>query len=287
MTDFRPMSAAQAQDVLAGLGPRARRKAIQGLIYRKGTRPAALSDQLVLLRALADAPVLRPFDRTYALIACAHKALESVDTDMLSALGPRLDEAWAFAATLPQRDVLRMDGLHMRFSVLNVAINRALLLDDPGLPALCRAAIAALNALVPRRASPYLFNSSSNIIKTVGLALALDPAQIPHMADQVGRLIFLSLKPRHAHEVLEPILRRFGPSRLEDVEPDTPFSEFEETFERYRLLRALKVETDPAHRDAALLALGRSCIGQRTEAQRSALQAALDRALATNRTAPL
>lgn len=276
MQDFTSITADDTLARLNAMPRRAARRAMQRLIYRKSSRPADLAQQMALLRALARAEPLDRFGRTYALIACAHKASETVDTDMLDSIDAELHETLDWARALPQRNILRRDGFHLRYSVLNVLIGSALLRDAGDLSALAATALSELDRLSPRRASSYLFNSSSNVVKTVCLAVALAPGNAAHVHQQLRRLIDLSLGLVHVHQMIEPLTRRFGPRRLEAVSPSSAYAEFEATQKRLFLLEDLcRNPQDAAMRHR----LATASVGRKTEAQTAAMMAALDRHL--------
>lgn len=278
MQDFTSMTADDTLAHLDAMPRRAARRTMRRLIYRKSSRPDDRNEQMALLRSLARAEQLDRFERTYALIACAHKACELVDIAMLASIDPDLHAALDWARTLRQRNVLRMDGFHLRFSVLNVLMSSALLRNSGDLASLAACALDELDRLEPRRASSYLYNSSSNVVKTVCLAVALVPERAEHAHRQLRRLIDLSLGLVHIHQMIEPVTRRFGPRRLEDVPRSGAFAEFEATMKRVFLL-----EDFSAHPEDANLRrrLAKASIGRKTEAQAAALMAALDPRVST------
>lgn len=276
MRDFTSMTADQTVAALEAMPARRARPVIRRMIYKKSTRPEDLGEQLRLLQHFARSERLDRFERTYALIACAHKACEVLDLDTLAAIEPDLADAFDWARGLPQRNILRNDGFHMRYSLLNVQINSALLRDSPALPALCTMATDTLDDLVPRFASPYLFNSSTNVAKTVCLAVALGAGDAPRVHGQLRRMISLSLTFTHLHKVTEPLTRRFGLKRLDAYTPPSTYSEFEDTMKRLFLLEDLcqtPADTNLRRR------LARACVIHRTEAQKAAMLAALERHL--------
>jgi hypothetical protein len=277
MPDFTALTAAESLAALERLPRRRARAAMRDLIYRKSSRPRALPEQLALLQALARAPQLDRFAQSYALIACAHKASELVDRPMLAAIDADLQAAFDWAADLPQRNVLRMDGFHLRYSLLNVLIGSALLRgDDAALAPLTARALDTLDGLAPRRASSYLFNSSSNVVKTVCLAVAFAPERAAPVHQQLRRLISLSLSLVHLHQMAEPLVRRFGLRRLDAVKPASAYTEFEATMKRLFLLEELAASPgDPA----LCRRLARASMARRTEAQEAAMAAALERHL--------
>lgn len=271
MPEFRDMTADAVLEALEKLDGRPRRKAAQQLLYKKRARPDDRHAQLRIMSSLAEWDGLNRFDRTYALVASAHKACELVEREAMAGLLPRLEEAYSWAQGLRERNVLRMDGVHLRFSVLNVLINGSLLVRSGACRTHARAALDALDRIDPRRVSPYLYNSSSNIVKTVGLAVVLVPEHLPRRADQVQALLDYGVRLRGTREWLLPLTRRFGARRLADMQAEAAFLEFEESCLRALALRsAARAQDDDARRDA-LWQVAESCVGQYTEAQKSAL----------------
>lgn len=273
MHDFTQSTAAETLAALDGLTRRERHKAALRLLYKKRFRPANREAQRALLEAFADWQDLSRFERTYALVAAGHKACELADKAAMAALLPRLEEAYAWALTLPCRNVLRMDGLHMRFSILNVLINGSLLSAPDDAPRHADTALAAFEAIDMRRASPYLFNSTSNIVKTLCLATLLRPETLARRAREAESLLDFAMSLRGWRHALLPLTRRWGPRRLEDRKPHRAFREFEDTMQRFLLLRRAAA-TDASTKEA-LRQLAESSIAQYTPEQKHALLSAL------------
>ncbi|MHA6344095.1 hypothetical protein [Roseivivax sp. CAU 1761] len=275
--DFTLLTAAEAAAALAGLGRRDRRKTAQALIYHKRHRPADLREQAALLETLSAEPALLPNDRDYAMIAAAHKASELVDRDLTARLIPALTTILERAMGLPARNALRLDGVHMRFSVLNVLLNGGILTGHPERGAWARRTRDALDGIDPRRVSPYLFNSTSNIVKTVGLSLIVEPEELGRAADQVKALLFYAIRLRYAGNPVFALTRRFGPKRLGDLRFQSAFGKMEDSFVRLDAIqRAAEANADAGDRVAALARLAEACVAQIRPEQKAAMLAAVE-----------
>lgn len=284
--DFTGMTGAEALDRLTSLKGARQLRAVRGFLYTKHSRPKDLPDQLLVLEALSQWPSLSIFDRSFALVASAHKACELVDVERCRALLPRLGAALGEASGLPPRAALRMDRTHLVFSILNVAMNLSLLVGDPVLDDHARRVIAEVEGLDPRRTTGYLYNSSSNILKTLGLALLVHPDRAAALAAQMQRILYIGVRANFAAPVPWSLTRLTLPRRLEAIDVGAAFREFEGTMRRFGRLQALAQNDDPARRAALLHRLADACVGQAQERQKQAMMAAVSRTLAPRWEAP-
>jgi hypothetical protein len=270
MQDFTKMTAEQALEQLNRLGRAKRDKAIRQLIYKKAQRPVSRTEQLRLLEMFHHDDTLARFERTYALVAATHKASESLDTASLNRFLPALSEALAWAKTLPMRKELRKDGLHMRFSILNVLINAAVLLGREDRHAHAEDALACLRDINPRKTTHYTFNSTTNILNTLGVALLVKPSAFADTIDVIRALLYHSIRMKFAGDWPALILPQSLPLRLAEVTPPSNFIKFEESFRKFLSIKsAADLETD-TERQALFWEIAKECVSQSTQEQKQA-----------------
>ncbi len=264
------MTAEQTFEALEHLGRAERKKAVRQLIYKKGKRPACLTQQLRLMEMFHHDHTLGQFERTYALVAAAHKASETLDTASLVCCRNRLHDRFVWARTLPMRKALRKDGLHMRFSILNVQINSAILLGMEDGTKYAQEALDCLSEIDPRRTTHYSFNSTTNILNTVGLALLVKPEALPDTIDMIRAMLFHSIRMKFAGELSARILPRSLPSHLSMLSPPSHFIKFEESFRKFLTLKSAADITSDRERRGLYWSIAEECVLQSTNEQKQA-----------------
>lgn len=270
-----------AEAVLRGLDEmpkRKRIKAAQKLIYKKGQRPSDLTQQTVLLEHLSQDAGLPNIDRIYALIAGSHKVCEQVLTNQAEQWSGRLADALAVARDMPYSFGLRKDRTHLVFSLLNAALNLDFLAGGHRLAAYSKATFEEVDGLKLHKMTPYLFNSTSNVIKAVGISVLQDPNALPKQADLALRLMSFGI------EINNPIhwriFRSFQtPATLAEVKTRAAFASFRNTMQRVDRIedaaRAPRSDRPDRLRDVAS-----ACLAQSNDAQKAALMAAVEAQLA-------
>lgn len=254
----------------AAMPPRQRRKAARRLIYKKSTRPEDLTEQLIVLDALETDSALTSFDHFYALIAGSHKVIEQVDVAVAKARSERMWSIWPKVREMPVGYGLRKDRTHLVFSYLNVAMNLDLLAGSVRAKDWAEAAIAEVDGLNPRQMTPYLFNSNSNTIKVLGIAVLSCRGELERMYDLSLRLVSYGI------EVNNPIFwwvfSRFqSPKKFKDVKIRAAFESHRNTMRRvFAMEQACQAATAEAKQSALELVADR-CIAQVNPAQKTAL----------------
>lgn len=286
MQNFTEMSADEAIAAVQSQSRAQRDKTVRRLLYKKGNRPADRADQLRLLESFANDDGLAPFERTYALVAASHKASELLDTDTLARFIPRLDTCYDWARTLPMRKELRKDGLHLRFSLLNVLVNASLLLDLAQRDRYAATALSAMADINPRKTTHYTFNSTTNILNTVGVALLIRPQAFAENIDIIRGLLFHSLRMKFARDLPAVLLRIGIPATLAEVDPPSNFLKFEESFRKFLAIKRAADATTDVDRAECYRIIAEECVSQSTPAQRAAHLDAVNRLLAPGWNAP-
>jgi hypothetical protein len=279
---FTTISGSEALDQLSQMPVRKRRKVARILIYKKGRRPVGLDDQIVLLDALRKEPALTEFDQLYALIAGSHKVCEALlHEDAVRWLNMLL-EAEPQIRRMPISYGLRKDRTHLVFSALNVALNLNLFIEENNGPRLADWFFDELNALNPKRMTPYLFNTTSNVVKCAGLVIFRKPDVARETVKLMRRLISYSI------EINNPIhwwvYSRFqSPARLADVAERDAFRSFVNSMKRLDAMEDVATITDAAGQHEALRKVAGLCVAQSNSDQKAALLERVDRILVQRR----
>lgn len=275
---FLDMSAEAILRSLDEMPKRQRNQAVQKLIYKKGQRPTDLTQQTLLLEHLSQDTRLQTVDRIYSLIAGAHKVCEQVRTEKAEQWSRRLEDALGVAREMPYSFGLRKDRTHLVFSLLNVAINLDLLAGGHRLETYSQATFDEVDGLKLHKMTPYLFNSTSNVVKAVGIALLHDPSALPKQADLMLRLMSFGIEinnPSHWR-----IYRSFQtPATLAEVKTRAAFESFRNSMRRVDRIEDAAKATD-SERPDRLQAVAGACLAQSNEAQKLALLAAVEAILA-------
>lgn len=280
--DFTGNTGSEALNQLSQMSARKRRKVARILIYKKGRRPVDLDDQIVLLDALRKEPALTDFDQLYALIAGGHKVCEALHYEDAVRWLNMLLEAEPQIRKMPISYGLRKDRTHLVFSALNIALNLNLFIEDNNGPRLADWFFEELNALNPKRMTPYLFNTTSNVVKCAGLVIFQKPDIAHATINLMRRLISYSI------EINNPIhwwvYSRFqSPARLADVTERNAFRSFVNSVKRLDAMEDVVMTTDAAGKHDALRRVARLCIAQSNVDQKSALLEKVDRMLVHRR----
>lgn len=275
---FLDMSAEAILRSLDEMPKRQRNQAVQKLIYKKGQRPTDLTQQTLLLEHLSQDTRLQTVDRIYSLIAGAHKVCEQVRTEKAEQWSRRLEDALGVAREMPYSFGLRKDRTHLVFSLLNVAVNLDLLAGGHRLETYSQATFDEVDGLKLHKMTPYLFNSTSNVVKAVGIALLHDPSALPKQADLMLRLMSFGIEinnPSHWR-----IYRSFQtPATLAEVKTRAAFESFRNSMRRVDRIEDAAKATD-SERPDRLRAVAGACLAQSNEAQKLALLAAVEAILA-------
>ncbi len=272
------MSAEAVFRALDEMPKRQRNTAVQKLIYKKGQRPVDLTEQTLLLEQLSQDAGLQSIDKIYALIAGSHKVCELVQTDEAEKWSMRLEDALAVARDMPYSFGLRKDRTHLVFSLLNVAMNLDLLAGGHRLGAYSKATFEEVEGLKLHKMTPYLFNSTSNVVKAVGISLLRDPSALNKQTDLMLRLMSFGIEinnPSHWR-----IYRSFQtPKTLAEVKTRAAFESFRNSMRRVDRIedaaKATKNDRPNRLRDVAA-----ACLAQSNEAQKAALMASVEVQLA-------
>jgi hypothetical protein len=276
--DFTSISGREVLDRLSGMPARKRRKVARTLIYKKGRRPVDLDDQIVLLDALRKEPALTDFDQFYALIAGSHKVCEALLHEDAAHWLNMLREAEPQIRKMPISYGLRKDRTHLVFSALNVALNLNLFIEENNGPRLADWFFDELDALNPKRMTPYLFNTTSNVVKCAGLVILRKPDAACETVKLMRRLISYSI------EISNPIhwwvYSRFqSPARLADVTERSAFGSFVNSMKRLDAMEDVATITDAAGQRDALRKVAGLCVAQANPKQKAALLETVDRIL--------
>ncbi|MGY9047064.1 hypothetical protein P775_18440 [Puniceibacterium antarcticum] len=280
MQDFTKLTADGAYAVISTQGRTKREKTIQNLLYKKGKRPASLAEQLKLLEMFFNDDGLAQFERTYSLVAAAHKASEILDKDALARFLPKLETCFDWACTLPMRKQLRKDGLHMRFSILNVLVNASVMLGLDTRYTYADQAFTALAEVNPRKTTHYTFNSTTNILNTVGVALLIRPEAFGGTARLLRGLLFHSLRMKFAGDLPSVLLRIGVPATLSEVEPPSNFIKFEESFRKFLAIKRAADAASDQEKNTLYWLIAEECVGQHTAEQKAAHLESVRRILA-------
>ncbi|MCT4554503.1 MAG: hypothetical protein N4A53_07440 [Pelagimonas sp.] len=267
---YKDMTAEAVLQVLAGMPKRTRIKTSQMLIYKKGRRPADLKEQQYLLNKLSDDPTLAEIDRVYALIAGGHKTCELLDLEGAEAWSARLAEVLPQVRAFPYVFGLRRDRTHVVFSLLNVAMNVDLIAGGHRYAEFAQTVLDEVDGLKLRKMTPYLFNSSSNIVKAVGMALLCKPDERARQADLMARLM------SYAVEINNPIFwyvfsRFTAPASLRQVEIRAAFGSFRNSMQRLTHIEEAAA-ADPADLPLKMRQIAGSCLAQSRPEQHIMLQ---------------
>ncbi|MGY9047063.1 hypothetical protein P775_18435 [Puniceibacterium antarcticum] len=282
MPDFTKRTADEAFAQISRQGRAQRYRTIRRLLYRKSERPTPLDEQLRLLEMFAADETLNKFERTYALVATAHKASETGAKDKLASFIPRLESGFAWARTLPMCNELRKDGLHLSFSILNVLINASVLLGLEQRYDYADHALTTLKGINPRKTGRYTYNSATNILNTVGVALLIRPATLHGSSNILGllrNLIYHGLVLNFGGNLHTVLLRSGIPSTLAEIVPPSSFTEFESSFRRYLTIRCALLATTDQEMQDLYWQIADQCIAQHAPAQKAAHLAAVRRHL--------
>ncbi|ETX27560.1 hypothetical protein [Roseivivax isoporae] len=269
LPDFTGLTADQAIAAVRRQGPAQRQRTVRALLYKKGNRPPDRAIQLRLLESFADDAELGPFERTYALVAAAHKASELGDAGTLAGFVPRLETSFDWARDLPMRQELRKDGLHLRFSILNVLIHAALWLDLDARDTYAGQILQAVAGINPRKTTHYTFNSTTNILNTVGIALLVRPGAMTATLPILRGLLYHSLRMKFARDLPAVMLRLGIPEDIAAVEPPSNFLKFEESFRKYLAIKRAEAAGTDAERVAHCWVIAEECVGQYTPEQKA------------------
>lgn len=275
---YLDMSAEAVVKALDAMPKGERHKAVQKLIYKKGQRPTDLRQQTLLLDHLSQDAGLQKIDRIYALIAGAHKVCEQVLTDEAEHWSARLEDALITARAMPYSFGLRKDRTHLVFSLLNVALNVDLLAGGTRLAAYAQATFEEVDRLKLHKMTPYLFNSTSNVVKAVGIALLQRPADLPKQTDLMLRLMSFGIEINNP--VYWRIFRRFqAPRALAQVKTRAAYESFRNSMRRLDRIEEAANAPLPDRPDR-LRAVAEACLAQSNDAQKAALLAAVETHLA-------
>lgn len=92
-------------------------RSVSKVIRDKDYRPGPLSDQYVVLRRISELPELPLSGRLTASVAAGHKAMESLDDELVEDSVLRLSRQLDLADSLPSGVSIREDRIHARFSI--------------------------------------------------------------------------------------------------------------------------------------------------------------------------
>lgn len=270
-TDFRKRRSDEIVAELKTLSKRKRRKTARALIYKKNQRPEEKSEQIALLAALRGEEALTDFDRSYALIAGAHKVCERVDIESAPAWLNDILGTEAQIRAMPIGFGLRKDRTHLVFSFLNIALNLDLLTGSHHSIRLGDWFMEELENLNPKRMTPYLFNSTSNIMKCAGIAALSRPAAAGSLALLMRKLISYSIEINNfGHWWIHSRFR--APSKVSKISERAAFGEHCRTIVRLSALEAAAEQNDAALRAKLLKETAYLCVAQATDQQREALR---------------
>ncbi len=276
--EFNAVSGSEALNQLSQMPARKRRKVARILIYKKGRRPVDLDDQIVLLDALRKEPALTDFDQLYALIAGGHKVCEALLYEDAVRWLNMLLEAEPQIRKMPISYGLRKDRTHLVFSALNVALNLNLFIEENNGTRLEDWFFDELDALNPKRMTPYLFNTTSNVVKCAGLVIFRKPDVARETVKLMRRLVSYSI------EINNPIhwwvySRLQSPARLADVSERNAFRSFVNSMKRLDAMEDVATITDAAGQHDALRKVAGLCVAQSNSDQKAALLEIVDRIL--------
>jgi len=273
-SEFRDRKADEIVFELRELSRGKRRKLARSLLYKKSKRPSDKDEQVVLLDALRGEEALTDFDRAYALIAASHKICENVNMGVATLWLDRLLEAEAIIRKMPIRFGLRKDRTHLVFSALNIALNLDLMTGGGHHRRLGDWFIEELESLNPKRMTPYLFNTTSNVVKCAGIVMLWRQDNVGNTALLLRRLVSYSIEinnPMHWW-----IYARFrSPSRIAKVNERAAFGSHCRTVVRLLALERAANESDATARQELLKEAAYLCVAQATEEQREALKTAI------------
>ncbi len=268
--DFQNSTGADVLSDLKRLSGRKRRTLARTLIYKKNRRPASKDEQIVLLDALRSEEVLTDFDRIYALIAGCHKVCENVDMQAAPVWLDHLLGAEQSIRRMPIGFGLRKDRTHLVFSALNVALNLDLLTGRRHAGRLCDWFFEELEGLNPRKMTPYLFNTTSNVVKCGGIVALSRPESVAHLAGLLRLLMSYSVEINNAEHWW--FYARFrAPSRVGELTERASFGSYCRSVVRMFALEKAAAESDPVARAALVKEAAYLCVAQATDAQRDAL----------------
>jgi len=273
-SEFRDRKADEIIFELRELSRGKRRSLARSLLYKKSKRPSDKDEQVVLLDSLRGEEALTDFDRAYALIAASHKICENVNMGVATLWLDRLLEAEAIIRKMPIRFGLRKDRTHLVFSALNIALNLDLMTGGGHNRRLGDWFIEELESLNPKRMTPYLFNTTSNIVKCAGIVMLWRQDNVGNIALLLRRLVSYSIEinnPMHWW-----IYARFrSPSRIAKVNERAAFGSHCRTVVRLLALERAANESDATARQELLKESAYLCVAQATEEQREALKTAI------------
>lgn len=126
--DIVAMSADEAIAWLSNLDEERAIKFQKAILFGKTNRPDSKLQQLKLLKFIAQNPIASQEMRAFGTIAAAHKAMEALEDTEVRALLPQIDEVIRLSDGLPNGDMIRENGIHVKFSAYSVAWHMAIFL---------------------------------------------------------------------------------------------------------------------------------------------------------------
>ncbi|WP_136444111.1 hypothetical protein [Pacificoceanicola onchidii] len=270
MPHYKEMSAADILSDLQGRKGSDLEKQVKSLLYKKANRPEDIAEQRALFQGLHTLPGLSRFEQTYALIAATHKASELCLPEAVAANAPALWDCYDWAKGLPGKTELRKDGNHLRFSILYVLMNGGVLTQAKDLPQTAQTVLKALATINPRQTTHYSFNTTTNILNIVGLALLVERDRLPDTVPLLSALMFHALRMKFTHGALKSYFHIGHPEKLSDIEPPSNFVKFEESFRKFLIIKSAAEDPQGLYAPQAFWDVARECVPDWTEAQKQA-----------------